>query len=437
MGGIEAALAEHAFEHLFIECLGWDRVRSEVSVEHRGIRADLSAVAHKRGFTVFLCPAHRTVLADRHLLRGIQRQLRKTHHEHILIHYCDTPYKQVWQWATTIGDGRSVSHREHPFFSNEPPERLLKRIEGLAIGFAEEEQTTLLDVLDRVRAALFPDCDLNLFAKYPTFAAESDCRAMAMKRGEPGAFERFVEFHIPLAKKASRMMVRWFGIDPEDAQQTAIIGLIEAARRFDPERGFQFSTYASFWIRQICQRYGLEWGMEMRVPTHWFWPCYRLQFKKLELIAAHGISEGLDKFHEELDSAGVSRDQWATFQAARRMKKFSEYDRPARVELENTFFSDEIDYVAEREVCREIRDSLNCLTEREAEVIRLRYGLDEPEKTLQEIAIVMGVTRERVRQIQARAEVRLQRTLANRDLLDGFEYDEQINTEESIQEDPS
>lgn len=121
-GGIEAALAEHAFEHLFIECLGWDRAQVSEQIHLPAIQCDLTGIAHKRGFTVFIAETHRTVLANRQLLRRIQRRLRKSYHEHILIHYCETPRKQVWQWATTLGDGRRMLHREHPFFSNEPPQ---------------------------------------------------------------------------------------------------------------------------------------------------------------------------------------------------------------------------------------------------------------------------------------------------------------------------
>ena len=106
MRDIQASLANHAFEHLFIECLGWDRVRSIVSLDVNNAPVKLTAIAQKRGFTVFVARAHRTVFADRQLLRNVQRKIRKTHHEHILIHCCDIPCKQVWQWATTSGDGR-------------------------------------------------------------------------------------------------------------------------------------------------------------------------------------------------------------------------------------------------------------------------------------------------------------------------------------------
>lgn len=128
---IESALAIHGFEHLFVECLGWDRARIAVKVSIRGAEIQLTGVAQKRGFTVFVCSCHRTVLANRQTLRAVQRQLRKSYHEHILIHYCETPRKQVGQWATTIGEGRRILHREHPFFSSDPPPRLLRRLSDL------------------------------------------------------------------------------------------------------------------------------------------------------------------------------------------------------------------------------------------------------------------------------------------------------------------
>ena len=130
MGGVAAALAEHAFEHLFIECLGWDRLRTSTIVSHRDATMNLTTVAQKRGFTVFHCPAHRTILANRRLLRDVQRQLRRSYHEHILIYSCETPRKQVWQWATTMPDGRRILHREHPFFSSDPPKHWLNGLRG-------------------------------------------------------------------------------------------------------------------------------------------------------------------------------------------------------------------------------------------------------------------------------------------------------------------
>lgn len=412
MGGVVAALAEHAFEHLFIECLGWDRLRATTSFAHNGTALNLTSVAQKRGFTVFHCPAHRTVLANRPLLRDVQRQIRRTHHEHILIYSCETPRKQVWQWATMLPGGRKLLHREHPFFSGDPPKRLIERIEGLTVEIHEEEQTALTDVLARVRKALLPDSELNLFARRPRYTTQSDSLAMAMKRGEPGAMQAFVEFHMPLARKASRMLVRWFGMDPEDAEQTAMIGLLEAARRFDPERGFQFSTYAGYWIRNACQRYGLEWGLPIRVPTHLFWPCYRMSFVEARLLATCGDQEARLKFEQGLSEVGITVEQWTLFRRVRRVECFSQIDKKCRPQVgapngDDAAFRN----ACERERREAIQEALMQLKRRQARIVSLRYGLEGREHTLEEVGNLLGITRERVRQIQVKAEQKLQHLL--------------------------
>lgn len=411
MGGIHAALFEHAFEHLFIEYLGWDRLRGALTASWKDETVQLTTLAQKRGFAVLHCSTHRTVLANRQLLREIQRQVRRNFHEHIIIYSCKTPRKQVWQWVIEQ-DGRRLRHREHPFFSDRPPKRLLNRIEGLEIRLDEEKDTTLLDVLNRVRAALMPDSEQNLFARKPWYAKESDRLAMAMKRGEPGAFEKFCEFHLPLARKASRMLVRWFDMDAEDAEQTAMIGILKAAQRFDPERGYQFSTIAGYYLRHVCQRYGLEWGLPIRVPVHVFWPCYKLAFIEAELVATYGEHEAQAKFEQELKDAGVTPEQWAQFRRARHIDCLSAIDRDQRPIIAEP---DEIDQAisdaCKMELRQHIRSAMADLNPRQVQILSLRYGLDGPEHTLLEVGNLLGITRERVRQIQAKAEEKLQQLM--------------------------
>lgn len=410
MGGVAAALAGHAFEHLFIECLGWDRLRATTAITVQEATLRLTTVGHKRDFPIFHCPADRTVLANRRLLRDVQRQLRRRYHEHILIYSCETPRKQVWQWATTVADGCRILHREHPFFSSDPPQRLVERLEGLKFSLQEEEKTTLSEVLHRVRAALLPDSGLNLFARYPSYAVKSDRLAMAMKRGEPGAYNRFVEFHMPLARHSSRMLIRWFGMDPDDAEQTAMIGLMEAARRFDPERGYQFSTYAGYWLRQICQRYGLEWGLLLHVPTHYFWTCYKLEFIETELIAAHGQHEATCFFSAKLEEAGITPQQWQYYKSARHFCRFSDLDPRQLTKIGGA--GRKLSYFQEKEEIRlTVERILNSLHPKQAKILKMRYGIGHRECTLQEIGEHLGITRERVRQIQKKAEEKAFRLL--------------------------
>ena len=414
-----AALAAHAFELLFIEGLGWDRFQARLTVSHGGATFELAGIARKCGLVAFLCPAHRTVLANRGLLRGVQRRLRKSYHEHILIHACETPRKQVWQWATLLRGAHHVQHREHPFFSHEPPPRMLDRIRGLAIPLEDEGRTSLPGILDRVRQALQPEGERNLFARFPSYAAKSDCMAMAIKQGEDGALAAFVEFHMPLARRFSRRMRHWFGMDSEDAEQTAMIGLIEAARRFDPERGCQFSTFALHWIRNACQRYGLEWGLPMHVPVHYFWACYRLAFVETELVAAHGKAGSREPFERAIEDAGVTKGQWEHFLLARHFTRFSELDKSERWKIDRPEVPTEAD---DGKTLRElIGEALRKLRPRQAEILRMRYGFDQPEHSLQEVGDKLGVTKERIRQIQKSAEQKLVGLLHQPDMQDDLE----------------
>jgi len=368
--------------------------------------------------TIFACDVHRTDLANRSLLRRHQRELRKLYHEHILIHYCETPRKQVWQWVTSTRDGRRVIHREHPFFSDNPPPRLLARLQQLAIPMELEEQTTLVDVLDRVRTALQPDAELNLFARRPWYAKESDRLAMELKLGKSGAYSKFVEFHMPLARKASRMLVRWFGMESEDAEQTAMIGLLQAAHRFDPDKGFQFSTYASYWLRQCCQRYGLEWGLPIRMPTHVFWPCYQLTFIRNELIATYGPIEAEIHFAAECEVAGVSIEQWDNFCHAQHVEHFSDVPRRERpIVLDDHDDAGSEDSAITMEFESAVHAAIESLKPRQQLILKLRYGFGDSAHTLQQVADQLGITRERVRQIQSKAEQKL----ASRLRAGGFE----------------
>ncbi|GIW83197.1 MAG: hypothetical protein KatS3mg105_5004 [Gemmatales bacterium] len=215
---------------------------------------------------------------------------------------------------------------------------------------------------------------------------------------------------MPLARKSSRMLIRWFGMEPEDAEQTAVIGLVQAARRFDPELGYQFSTYGSYLIRQSCQRYGLEFGLPIRIPVHAFWPCYKLQFEQQRLVAAHGPRKAQQLFKRRLREESISPDQWAAFQASYDMESFTDTTNDEFRKLWNITdkTSEPINELRTAELKSIVRNALQHLRPRDAKVIMLRYGIDNREHTLEEVGQILGVTRERVRQIQARAEDRLQ-----------------------------
>jgi len=272
---------------------------------------------------------------------------------------------------------------------------------------------SVVDAISRVRSALDVESDQELFARYPNFSRQSDALAVRMRAGDQEAFDEFVLFHQKLAKKASRMLVRWVGLDAEDAEQIAMLGVIEAARRFDPAKGFQFSTYASYWIRQKCQRHGVTEGLLIRFPPYIFWPAYKFEFEHWRLLATHGNNLRDEQLEYQLDEFGIAREHWETYSLAREALSFSDLNREQFDELRSIESTDEpvLDRVVEDEMTQAVLGEMIDLRERDCQIIGAGYGLVHEEMTLHECAEVLGIARERVRQIQARGEEELRNAL--------------------------
>ncbi len=406
-------LSCHHLRELFIENLGWDRTSTKFSLSVDDDEFAFVALATKRGFMALECRVHRTVLANRGLLRHLQRLLSRRFHEHLVVFCSDEPAKQVWQWSTVREDGQRLRHREHPFFSADPPAAMLARLKLLQFTFEEEESATLVDAMTKVRSALDVSSEQELFARYPKYARQSDSLAVRMRAGDRAAFDVFVLFHQRLAKRASRMLVRWVGLEPEDAEQIAMLGVIEAAKRFDPARGYQFSTYASYWIRQQCQRYAAYYGLMIKFPPYFFWPAYKFEFEHRQLIATYGSELNELQVDAALEDRGLQREHWDTFTATRRVQCFSDLDWEQFDEIRSICTEDEpsLNRMVKEEMTQVTLAEMMDLRPRDCQVLGARYGLVHDEMTLQECAEVLGISRERVRQIQARGEEELNNAL--------------------------
>ena len=406
-------LAKHNFAALFHEELGWDRAAGSIDVHVDDRTLTLSAIAQKRGFQVLHCTTDRRVLLNRGLLRRAQRKIASTIHEHILIYSCDHPRKQVWQWAVRREDGHHFHHREHPFFSASPPAAFLDRLQGLRFLLDEEDSVILIDALDRVRAVLDVTPELNLFAKRPVYAVRSDELALAMAKGEPGAFDKFILLHRPLARHIAKRLQRWFGMDPDDAEQIGVIGLIQAARRFDPERGYQFSTYASWWVRQACQRFGPDAALMIRVPQHAFWPLFQQRRYLTRVECREGPVAAREALMEACRAEPDLLARWWRFERAMNVVSLSDRREPAYCEARRIVAPAENPRLASHhaEQAERFRAIIGQLKPRDAEIIRLRFGLEGQPQTLAQVGQRLGVTRERIRQVEKRALKRLQRLL--------------------------
>lgn len=412
MGKIEQHLADHRFRELFIEPLGWDWASSSLFVSSDGQEFHFEVIAQKRGFQVLHCKVDRLTIINRGLLRRVQRRVTASALEHILIYSSDDPPRQVWQWAVHLPDGRRLRHREHPFFSHDAPSKLLKHLTGLRFSLDEEDDLTLVDALERVRQALDTSAELNLFARRPTYAAKSDALAAAIQNGDHSAFERFVLFHHPLVQWVARQVRKQLNIDLEDAEQIGVLGLIHAAKRFDRSRGLQFSTYATHCIEGFCKRHGPPAAQLIRIPPHVYWPCVKVRSRLLRAGAAGParVQQSLARLRKRDPDMAKS---WRRFQRVVTWTSLSDRTQPEYREARNLIDPSDgpLEQTIRIERIEGARIAIARLHDRPARIIRLRYGIEGPPLTLEQIGHLMGVTRERVRQVQESAEERLRQLI--------------------------
>ena len=217
------------------------------------------------------------------------------------------------------------------------------------------------------------------------------------------------------------------GLSFLDLIQEGNTGLMRAVDKYEYRRGYKFSTYATWWIRQAITRAIADQARTIRIPVHMIETMSKLRKVSKQLLQENGREPTIE---ETAEAAGVSLEE------TRRVLKISRHpislDRPVG-ESEDSYFGDFIEdegsespvSAATQEMLKDKIDSvLKTLTYREREIIKLRYGLgDGYTYTLEEVGRIFKVTRERVRQIEAKAVRKLQHPVRSRQLkgfLDGL-----------------
>ena len=256
---------------------------------------------------------------------------------------------------------------------------------------------------------------MNSVGRYPLLtAAEEVALAKRVERGDREAKERMINSNLRLVISiAKRYQNR--NLPLGDLFQEGVIGLNRAVEKFDWRRGYKFSTYATWWIRQACQRAVSGQSDTIRIPTH-------VHERRVKLGGAAARLEpklGRPPTREEL-AAETGLSLRHVEEALEVAEAPVSLNRPVGSEDDGEFgdlFADTeaVDPAAEAaDSLRrlEIRRAVSRLPERERRILELRFGFDADPASLEAIGKELGITRERVRQLEAEAFRRLSSTLA-------------------------
>ena len=207
------------------------------------------------------------------------------------------------------------------------------------------------------------------------------------------------------------------GVPFLDLIQEGNIGLIRATNKFEYQRGHKFSTYATWWIRQAVSRAVADQGRTIRVPVHMGDQLNRMRRVQLQLLQELGREPQIDELAVGMETTPDKVEN--LLEISRRPVSL---ETPIDDEGDSTFgdFVEDVnspapsDEVATHLLHEQLQQALDKLPPREAQILRLRYGLaDGRVYTLEEVGQTIGVTRERVRQLEAQALNRLRQSSAH------------------------
>lgn len=295
-----------------------------------------------------------------------------------------------------------------------------ENVEILSVEEEEEESEEVKQANARAAAYIDDVADdsvrlyLREIGKIPLLTAEEEIAiANRVVDGEKKAKDEMAEANMRLVVSIAKRYVGR-GLDLLDLIQEGNTGLLRAVEKFDPSKGFKFSTYATWWIRQAITRAIADQARTIRIPVHMVETINKL------LRTQRRLTQELNRepTHEEI-SKEMEIDVDKVEHIMKIKQDISSLDASVRDDEEDSVLGDFIEdedtpspnESATTQLLKEhVKDVLGILTEREQKILKMRFGLEDGKShTLEEVGQEFSVTRERIRQIEAKSLVKLRK----------------------------